>query len=187
MARHTRLLPLLAVGAIASTGATAALGATSHDARSTARAVALRWSADVPATARMGAEPAATCRQLGRGRSTCPIAILILANDGKARRPWRCSATVVVSPTHGALAARRTNTHCVPFPPTTESPDPTGAFGTAFALQANGHTACLRAGYRRMTCVMRYRRPDATHCIAAASVPIRRLERSVALGAPRCE
>jgi hypothetical protein len=33
------------------------------------------------------------------------------------RRPWRCSATVLVSRTRGRLAGERTNTRCAPFPP----------------------------------------------------------------------
>jgi hypothetical protein len=52
------------------------------------------------------------------------------------RRPWRCSATVLVSRTRGRLAGERTNTRCAPFPPPAAVPDPAAALGTAFALDA---------------------------------------------------
>lgn len=102
------------------------------------------------------------------------------------RRPWRCSATVLVSRTRGRLAGERTNTRCAPFPPPAAVPDPAAALGTAFALDVNGDIACLPANDGRVTCMMRYVAPTAERCIGAASVPLRRPARSIALGAPVC-
>ena len=182
------------VGAIAV--ATAMPGATrasqAHadawpaSARSIAGTVAVRWSAEVPAAARLGVEPPGHCRRLDGRHAACPIAIAVLANDAKGRRPWRCSAIVRVARTGDRLATQRTGTHCTPFPPASPVPDPAAAVGTAFALDANGDIACLRANDGRMTCVMRYTAPTSGHCIAAASVPHRRPARSIALGAPVC-
>lgn len=155
-------------------------------ARSMARTVAVRWSAEVPAAARLGAEPPGRCRRLDGRHAACPIGIAVLANDGKGHRPWRCSATVRVVRTGDGLAAQRTNTHCTPFPPASAVPDPAAAIGAAVALGANGDIACLPAGDGRVTCVMRYTAPAAARCIAAASVPQRRPARSIALGAPVC-
>jgi hypothetical protein len=155
-------------------------------ARSTARTVGLRWSANVPATARLGAEPPGRCRRLDGRHAACPIAIAVLARDRKSRQPWRCSATVLVSRAGERFATERRNTHCTPFPPPSAVPDPAAAVGTAVALEANGDIACLPAGDGRVTCVMRYTTPTAGHCIAAASVPHRRPARSVAVGAPVC-
>jgi hypothetical protein len=189
MPTHARFLSLLTVGAIVSAAAASAVqaaGPSPEDARSTARAVALRWAANVPNAARLGTEPTGQCRRVDPERYACPIAIVVLGNDGKARRPWRCSATALITGDR-ELHGRRTRTHCAPFPPATTPPDPAGAIGTALALQANGDTACLPAHDRRVTCVMRYRGPNATHCLGAASVPVQRLIRSIALGPPRCE
>lgn len=161
-------------------------GAWPAAARSMARTVAVHWSANVPATARLGTEPPGSCRRLDARHAACPIAIAILASDAKGRRPWRCSATVLVSLTGDRLATERKNTRCTPFPPPSAVPDPAAAVGTAVALDANGDVACLPAGDGRVTCVMRYTAPTAGHCIAAASVPHRRPARSVALGAPVC-
>jgi hypothetical protein len=161
-------------------------GAWPETARSMAHAVALRWSADVPATARVGAEPPGGCRRLDRLHVACPIGIVVLANDARGRRPWRCRATVLVSRTNGDLAARRTDTQCAAFPPPSAVPDPAAALGTALALNANGDIACLPATPARTTCVMRYRTPTAQHCLGAASVPTTRPARAIALGA-RCK
>ena len=155
-------------------------------ARSMARTVAVHWSADVPASARLGAEPSGSCRRLDARHAACPIAIAVLASDGKGRQPWRCSATVLVSRAGERLATERRNTHCTPFPPPSAVPDPAAAVGAAVALEAKGDIACLPAGDGRVTCVMRYTTPTAGHCIAAASVLHRRPARSVALGAPVC-
>jgi len=155
-------------------------------ARSHARTVALRWSAKVPATARLGAEPPGRCRRLDGRHAACPIAIAILASDGARQRPWRCSATVRVARTGDQLAGQRTDTRCTPFPPPSAVPEPAAALGTAFALDANGDTACLPASDGRVTCVMRYAAPTAERCTGAASVPLRRPARSIALGAPVC-
>jgi hypothetical protein len=193
MGVHGRSL-LLIVGVIAAASAMpdatrashAHAGAWPAGARSMARAVALHWSAHVPVAARLGAEPAGRCRRLDGRHAACPIAIAVLASDAKGRRPWRCSATVLVSRAGDRLATERQNTRCTPFPPPSAMPDPAAAIGTAVALDANGDIACLPAGDGRVTCVMRYTAPTAGHCIAAASVPHRRPARSVALGAPVC-
>jgi hypothetical protein len=155
-------------------------------ARSMARTVAVKWSADVPASARLGTEPPSSCRRMDARHAACPIAIAVLARDRKGRQPWRCSATVLVSRAGERFATERRNTHCTPFPPPSAVPDPAAAVGTAVALEANGDIACLPAGDGRVTCVMRYTTPTAGHCIAAASVPHRRPARSVAVGAPVC-
>jgi hypothetical protein len=155
-------------------------------ARSIARSAALRWSANVPAPARLGVEPPGRCRRLDGRHTLCPIAITVLASNAKGRRPWRCSATVVVSRAGDRLATQRTNTRCTPFPPPSAVPDPAAAVGTAFALGANGDIACLPASDGRVTCVMSYAGPTSERCIGAASVPLRRLARSIALGAPVC-
>jgi hypothetical protein len=184
-----RVVLLLAVAAIASgSAAHASSGGPSawpDGARAAARSVALRWAADIPDTARLGAEPPGRCRQLDGRHGTCSIAIAILAHDASGRRPWRCSATAVIAGAGDTLAARRTGTHCVPFPPPSTDPEPAGILGTAIALGANGEVACLGAGRTRVTCVMRYR-PTAKRCVAAASVPLAHPERAVALGAPIC-
>jgi hypothetical protein len=193
MGVHGRSL-LLVVAAIAAAStmpdATRAshahAGAWPAGARSMARSVAVHWAANVPATARLGAEPPGSCRRLDGRHAACPIAIAVLASDANGRQPWRCSATVLVSLTGDRLATERKNTRCTPFPRPSAVPDPAAAVGTAVALDANGDIACLPAGDGRMTCVMRYTAPTAEHCIAAASVPHRRPARSVALGAPVC-
>jgi hypothetical protein len=182
------------VGAIAV--ATAMPGATraSHAhadawpaaARSMAHTVAVRWSAEVSAAARLGAEPPGRCRRLDGRHAACPIAIAVLANDAKGRRPWRCSAIVRVARAGDRFATQRTSTRCTPFPPASAVPDPAVALGTAVALDANGDIACLPANDGRVTCVMRYTAPTAEHCIAAASIPHRRPARSIALGALVC-
>jgi hypothetical protein len=120
-----------------------------------ATTVALRWSASVPATARLDAEPTGRCRRLDGRHAACPIAITVLANDATRQRPWRCSATVRVPRTGDQLAGQRTDTRCTPFPPPPAVPDPAAALGTAFALDANGDIACLPASDGRVTCVMR--------------------------------
>jgi hypothetical protein len=184
-----RVLLLFAVGAIAvaAQARAAAADAGPQDARATAGTVTLQWLASVPVNARVGAEPVGDCRTLDGGRPACTIGIVVLAHDRDSRRPWRCSATAVVSGVGDELRGRRTNTRCVPFPPFTEVAEPAGQLGTALALHANGDVSCLRAGGRRVTCVMGYRGANGTHCIGAVSVPVKRLERSVALGAPRCD
>jgi hypothetical protein len=184
MAGHARASQTQVDGAKHSQPAAADAWPTA--ARSTARSVALRWSANVPATARLGAEPPARCRRLDGRHAACPIAIAVLARDARGQRPWRCSATVLVSHTRGRLAGERTNTRCAPFPPPSAVPNPAAALGTAFALDANGDIACLPASDGRVTCVMRYAAPTAERCIGAASVPLRRPARSNALGAPVC-
>jgi hypothetical protein len=165
---------------------TAAADAWPTVARSLARTVAVRWSANVSATARLGAEPPGRCRRLDGRHAACPIAIAVLARDTTGRRPWRCSATVLVSRTGSGLAGQRTKTRCGRFPPPSAVPDPAAALGTAFALHANGDIACLPASDGRVTCVMRYAAPTAERCIGAASIPLRRPARSIALGAPLC-
>jgi hypothetical protein len=189
-----QLLALLTVGAIALATAMPVLARTETPptdawpaaARSTARTAALRWSANVPATARLGAEPPGRCRRLDARHAACPIAITVLASDAARRRPWRCSATVRVARTGDRLAGQRTNTRCTPFPRPSAMPDPAAALGTALALDANGDIACLPASNGRVTCVMRYVAPTSAHCIGAASVPRGRPARSIALGAPVC-
>ena len=169
----------LAVGAIVLPGVAHA----SQGAAEAASAAARAWAADVPATARLGAEPAGRCRRLDARHAACPIAVVVLARDGAGRRPFRCTATVRVA---DQVAGRRTNTHCKPFPALTEVPDPAGQLGTALALAANGYVTCLPANGGRLTCVMRYARPDGSRCVGAASVPRARLARSIALGPPVC-
>jgi hypothetical protein len=183
-------LVLLALGAIALMTATPDVTRASQSqveaARATARSVALRWSANVPATARLGAEPPGRCRRLDAGHAACPIAIAVLATGAQGARPWRCSATVLVSRTGDRLGGQRTNTRCAPFPPPAAVPDPAATLGTAFALGANGDVACLRANDGRVTCVMVHAGPIAQRCVGAASVPLRRPAHSIALGAPVC-
>jgi hypothetical protein len=185
---------LVMVGAVAlatampaaSPASRAHVGAWPAAARSMAGTVAVRWSAEVPAAARLGAEPPGRCRRSDGRHAACPIAIVVLANDAKGRRPWRCAATVRVARTGDRLAAQRTDTRCTPFPPASMVPDPAAAIGTAVALDANGDVVCLPANDGRVTCVMRYAAPAAGRCIAAASVPHGRPARSIALGAPVC-
>jgi hypothetical protein len=180
MAVHGRML--LVVGALAlATAMPAAARASQTDV---AHAVALRWSASVPERARLGAEPPSRCRRVDARHAACPIAIVVLARGARGQRPWRCAATVVVSRTGHGLAAKRTNTHCTPFPSPSATPEPAAALGTAVALDANGDVVCLPASDGRMTCVMSYAARTSKRCAAAASVPVRRPARSVALGAP---
>jgi hypothetical protein len=146
----------------------------------------LDWSASVPASARLGAEPPGRCRRLDGRHAACPIAIVVLASDAQGRRPWRCSANVVVSRRGDKLAGQRTHTRCVPFPPPAGVPEPVAALGTAYALHANGDIACLPGRDGRVTCAMSYRGPTAERCVAAASVPLAHPVRSIALGAPVC-
>jgi hypothetical protein len=166
--------------------APAAVGTWPTVARSVAGGVALRWSANVLATARLGVEPAGRCRRLDGRHAACPIGIAVLVRGAAGPRPWRCSATVVVLRGDGRLGGRRTGTHCVPFPPPAPAPDPAAVLGTALALDANGDVACLPASDRRVTCVMSYASPTGERCTGAASVPRGRPARSVALGAPVC-
>jgi hypothetical protein len=186
MARLASVLAVLAVGAVVVPDMTRA-SVTATDpwpaaARSTAGTVAARWAATVRPTAQLGAEPPGSCRRLDGRHAACPIAIVVLARDALSRRPWRCSATVLVARAGDGLAGRRTDTRCAPFPAPAAVPDPAAALGTAAALHANGDIACLPASDGRVTCVMRY----AKGCIAAASVPLGRPGRGVALGAPVC-
>jgi hypothetical protein len=153
-------------------------------ARSTAGVVAVHWAASVPTS--LGAEPAGPCRRLDPLRAVCPIGIALLVNDGAARRPWRCSAKVLVRRAGGQLATRRTATRCAPFPAPASVPDPAAMFGTAVALDATGDIACLPAGGGRTTCVMSYVARTAERCVRAASVRLAKPWRSVALGAPTC-
>jgi hypothetical protein len=155
-------------------------------ARSVADGVALRWSANVLATARLGVEPAGRCRRLDGRHAACPIGIAVLVRGTAGPRPWRCSATVVVLRGDGRLGGRRTETRCVPFPPPSAVPDPAAMLGTAFALDANGDVSCLPASQARVTCVMSYATPTGERCLGAATIPRGRLARSVALGAPVC-
>jgi hypothetical protein len=177
---------VLAVGAIVVGTALPGFALASHGAIAAADAAARAWAADVPASARLGAEPAGRCRRVDDRHAACPIAIVVLAHDSAGRRPFRCSANVRVSRTADRVAGQRTDTRCRPFPPLTDLADPLGALGTAFALSANGDVTCLPANAGRVTCVMRYPGPAATRCFGAASVPRARLERSVALGPPVC-
>jgi hypothetical protein len=181
MAVHGRMLLVVGAIAVATTGPAAAR-ASQVDV---AHAVALRWSASVPATARLGAEPPSRCRRLDARHGACPIAIVVLARGARGERPWRCAATVLVSRTHDQkLAAQRSNTHCTRFPRPSATPDPAAALGTAVALNAKGDVACLPASDGRMTCVMRYAAPTSERRTAAASIPLGRPARSIALGAP---
>jgi hypothetical protein len=166
--------------------ATASAAAWPTVARSMAGTVAARWAADLPADARLGAEPPGRCRLVGPGHAACPIGIALLARDATSRRPWRCAATVLVSRTGDRVATRRTGTRCTRFPSATAVPDAAAAFGTAFALDATGDIACLPAGNGRTTCVVRYVAGAADRCIRAASVPLGAPARSLALGAPIC-
>jgi hypothetical protein len=185
----TALCALLMVCAIAVAAVmpqitrASASGAWPADARSMAGNLALRWAAKVPDTARLGAEPPGSCQRLDRRQAACSIAIVVLVSDGTGTRPWRCAATALVS--RGG-AARRVRTRCTPFPTPSVAPTPVETLGTAYALQANGDTACLPANGGRTTCVMRYRGSPATRCVGAASVPRTRPERSFALGTPVC-
>jgi hypothetical protein len=173
---------LLVVGAIGlATTLPVAAQASQTDV---AHAVALRWSASMPATARLGAEPPSRCRRLDARYGACPIAIVVLVRGARSQRPWRCAATVVVSRSGRRRAAQRSNTHCTPFPRPSATPDPAAALGTAVALNANGDVACLPASEGRMTCVMSYPAPTSEGRTAAVSVPLGRPARAIALGAP---
>jgi hypothetical protein len=155
-------------------------------AREMAGTVASRWAANVRASARLGTEPPGSCRRLDGRHAACPIGIAVLANGPAGRRPWRCSATVLVSRAGAELAARRMHTRCTPFPSPPAIPDPAAALGTAVALQAKGDVACLPANDARVTCVMTYVTRPGEHCTAAVSVPLTRLPSSVPLGPPLC-
>jgi hypothetical protein len=153
-------------------------------ARSTASAVVVQWAASLPAS--LGAEPAGTCRRTDARRAVCPIGIALLVNDGATRRPWRCSAKVLVRRAGGRLEGRRTTTRCVPFPSPASVPDPAAIVGTAVALDAKGDIACLPAGEGRTTCVLSYVARNAERCLRAASVPLVAPAHSSALGAAAC-
>jgi hypothetical protein len=155
-------------------------------ARPTAHTMAQRWAADVRADARLGAEPTARCHRLDDRHAACPVAIVILARDAAGQRPWRCTAKVLVYRAAGHVAGTRTDSHCVPFPEPSPVPDPAEMFGTAFALDANGDVACLPGNGHRATCVMSYASPTGGRCFGAASVPLGRPSRAVALDAPVC-
>jgi hypothetical protein len=154
-------------------------------ARAEAGAAAARWSTNVLATARLGAEPPGRCRQIDAAHAACPIGIAILARDAAGWRPWRCSATVMVSRAGDRLSSRRTDTRCVPFP-RPAPPDPAASLGAAIALSANGDLACLPANDSRTACVMTYVGRSGERCLRAASIPPGRPARAVALGTPIC-
>jgi hypothetical protein len=172
--------------ASAASSPLAPAGAWPAAARAMAGTVAARWAAGVRASAKLGAEPPGSCRRLDGRHAACPIGIAVLANGPAGRRPWRCSATVLVARAGTGLAGRRMNSRCAPFPSPPAIPDPAAAIGTAVALQANGDIACLPANDARVTCVMTYVARSSERCTAAASVPLRRLPSSVALGPPLC-
>jgi hypothetical protein len=155
-------------------------------ARPTAHTAAQHWSANVRADARLGAEPTGRCQRLDDRHAVCPVAIVILARNADGQRPWRCTAKVLVSRVAGHVDGTRTDTHCVPFPEPSAVPDPAAMFGTAFALNANGDVACLPGNGRRATCVMTYASATGARCLGAASVPLGRPSRAVALDAPVC-
>jgi hypothetical protein len=87
-----------------------------QDAQAMARTATAGWLASVPAPSRIGAEPPGRCRRFARRAVACPIAIVVLVHGAERRRPWRCSATAVVSRRGDRLTARRTDTHCAPLP-----------------------------------------------------------------------
>src|SRR5262249_52967914 len=97
-----------------------------------------------------------------------------------------CATTVMVSRTNGRVAARRTDSHCAPFPKPAAMPDPRAALGSAHALGAVGDIACLPAGDGRVTCVVTYRGAGGARCIGATSVPLGRFASAVGLGEPLC-
>jgi hypothetical protein len=167
-------------------GATTSPDGWAATARATAGTVAQRWSAEIPADARLGAEPVGRCNRVDGRHATCHVAIALLASDRVGRRPWRCATTVMVSRTSGRPAARRTGSRCTPFPKPAAVPDPRAALGTAHALGAAGDLACLPAGTGRVTCVLRYRGAGGSRCVGAASVPLHRFASAVALGEPVC-
>jgi hypothetical protein len=183
--RLASLLALLTICVMCMTANRAGATATSawpDAARPMAATVATSWAAGVPVAARLGAEPAGPCARIDGRHAACSIAIVILADGAAGSRPWRCSATAMVTRAGGPLAASRTHTRCVAFPPPSTVPDPAAIFGTAFALNANGDVACLPASAGRVTCVMRY----ARRCVGAASVPLGRPARAVGLGPMVC-
>jgi hypothetical protein len=192
--RSSLVLAALAAGAIAAvTPSTTPVSAHAHsphawpdDARAIARTTTARWLSDVPATARIAAEPPGRCRRVDRQVAACPIAIVVLAHDANGRRPWRCTATARVSLAGDEPTGRRIGTRCVRFPSPQAVSDPEAALGTAYAVQAVGDVSCLPAGDGRVTCVMRYRTPPGQRCIRAASTPAGRPERTIALGTPHC-
>jgi hypothetical protein len=155
-------------------------------ARAAAGTAAQRWVADVPAAARLGAEPAGRCRRVDGRNAACPVAIALLANNRAGRQPWRCAATVMVTRTNGRVAARRMGSGCTPFPKPAAMPDPRAALGSAHALGAVGDIACLPGSDGRVTCVVTYRGAGGARCVGAASVPLGRFASAVALGEPLC-
>ena len=140
----------------------------------------------VPAPSRIAVEPPARCRSVHGRVATCRIAIVVFAHDANGRRPWRCTATARVSLAGDEPAGRRIGTRCLVFPSPQAVPDPEAALGTAYAVQAAGDVSCLPAGDGRVTCVMRYRASTGQRCIRAASTPVGRPERTIALGTPHC-
>jgi len=173
----------LALSIIVAASASAAPWPTA--ARAEAGVAAARWSADVIPIARLGAEPAGRCRQIDAARAACPIAIVVFASGGDPR-PWRCSATVVVSRTGDRLSARRTATRCAPFPRPAAVPDPAASLGATVALGASGDLACMPANDSRTTCVMTHVARTGERCLRAASIPPGRPARAIALGGPIC-
>jgi hypothetical protein len=167
-------------------GSGASASAWPADARSTARAVAAGWSAEVRATAVVGIEPPGRCQAIDGRHAACPIAIVVLVSEAAGQRPWRCSATALVSRAGDQLVGRRSKTRCVRFPAASAAPPPIAVLGAAYAIRANGDVACLPANDGRATCVMRYRGRGSERCLGAASVPRTRPERSFALGTPVC-
>jgi hypothetical protein len=167
-------------------GAAASRDTWTATARVAAGSVAQRWAADIPATARLGAEPAGRCHRIDGRNAACPVAIVLLANNRTGSAPWRCGTTVMVSRTNGRVAARRTDSHCTPFPEPAAMPDPRAALGSAHALGAVGDIACLPGGNGRVTCVTTYRGAGGARCVAATSVPLRHFADAVALGQPLC-
>jgi hypothetical protein len=181
---HVACALSVAVAVLVALPASAPAAAWPAVARSTASAVALHWAASVPTS--LGAEPAEPCRRLDARGAVCPIGVALLANDGAARRPWRCSAKVLVRRAGGRLEGWRTATRCVPFPRPASVLDPAAMVGTAVALDAKGDIACLPAGEGRKTCVLSYVAPTAQRCIRVASVPLATPAHSRALGAANC-
>jgi hypothetical protein len=188
MTRHTRTLQALSAAVALSilVAAPASAAPWPAAARAEANAGAARWSADVLPAARLGAEPPGRCTQIDTAHAACPIAIVVWARDYAGRRPWRCSATAVVSRAGDRLTSRRTATRCAPFPRPAAVPDPAASLGAAVALGANGDLACLPANDSRTTCVMTYVARTGERCLRAASVPPGRPARAVALGEPIC-
>ena len=102
---------VLAVGAIVLPGVARA----SQGAAAAASAAARAWAADVPATARLGAEPAGRCRRLDARRAACPIAVVELLLISPKDQPLHCPPAVTQVHFHDGRLTYRVVSHYAPW------------------------------------------------------------------------